>query len=144
MGGHLRLRQQGPQIVVGELFDLGHLVRRPKAVEKVDERDPRFERRRVRDRREVVRLLDRRGAEHREPGGPAGHDVRVIAEDGQGVGRDGARRDVHRERGQLSGDFEQVGNHQEQPLRRREGRRERPGLQRAERQTPRTHKLPVA
>jgi hypothetical protein len=59
----------------------------------MDERDTRVERRGMRDGGEVVRLLDRRGAEHREPCGPARHDVGVIAENGQGVGGDGARRD---------------------------------------------------
>ncbi len=57
VGRHLVFRQQRPQVVVGELFDLRHLVRRPKAVEEVHERDARVERRRVRDGREVVRLL---------------------------------------------------------------------------------------
>ena len=73
----------------------------------------------------------RRGTEHREAGGPARHDVGVVAENGQGVGGDGARRDVHREGSQLSRDLEHVGDHQEQALRRREGRRQGAGLQRA-------------
>ena len=53
----------------------------------------------------------------------------MVAEDRQGVGGHGAGGDVHREGGQLAGDLVHVGDHQEEALRRREGRRERPGLQ---------------
>ncbi len=131
VGRDLLFRHQRPQVVVGELLDLRDLVRRSKAVEEMQEWYARVERRRVRDGREVVRLLHARSAEHREASGPAGHDVGMVAENGQRVGGDGARRDVHREGGQLSRDLEHVGDHQEQALRRREGRRQRAGLQRA-------------
>ncbi len=131
MGRHLIFRQQRPQVVVGERVNLRHLVRRAKTVEEVQERDARVQRRRVRDGREVVRLLHRRCAEHGEARGPARHDVGVVAENGQGVRRDGARRHVHRERRELSRDLEHAGDHQEQPLRRGEGRRQGAGLQRA-------------
>ena len=123
--------RSGPQVVVGELLDLRDLVRRAEAVEEVQERNARLERRRVRDRREVVRLLHRFGAEHREAGLAAGHHVGVVAEDRQRVRGEGARRHVHGEGRQLARDLVHVGDHQEQSLRGREGRRQRTGLQRA-------------
>ncbi len=79
---------------------------------------------------EVVRLLHRVGAEQGEAGLPEGHDVGVVAEDRQGVGGDGAGGHVHAEAGQLAGDLVHVRDHQEQALRRREGRRQAAGLQR--------------
>ena len=122
---------RGEQVVVIERSDLGHLVRGPEAIEEVKERDPGPQRDGVRDQREVLRLLHGRGAEHREAGRTRGHHVAVIAEDRQRVRRDRSSRDVHHEGGELSGDLEHVGQHQEQPLRGREGRGERPGLERA-------------
>ena len=113
------------------VLDLRDLVRGPEAVEEVQERDARVESGRVRDRGEVLRLLDGAGGEHREAGLPAGHHVRVVAEDRERVRRERARRDVHAEGRQLARDLVHVGDHQEQALRRREGRRERAGLQRA-------------
>ena len=74
---------------------------------------------------------DARGAEQRKPRGAACHDVRMVPEDRQRVRRHGARGDVHREGRQLARDLEHVGNHQKQPLRRGEGRRQGTGLQRA-------------
>ena len=61
----------------------------------------------------------------------AGHHVAVVAEDRQGMGGDGAGGDVEHRRGELAGDLEHVGDHQQQALRGREGGGQRPGLQRA-------------
>ena len=126
-----RLGDQRAQVVVGELLDLRDFVRRPEAVEEVQERNARLERRRVRHRGHVVRFLHRVRAQEREAGLAAGHHVGVVAEDRQRVRRERARGHVHHERRQLAGDLVHVGDHQQQALRRREGRRERAGLQRA-------------
>ena len=69
-------------------------------------------------------------ASMREPGAAGGHHVGVVPEDRQGVGGDAARRDVHAQRRELAGDLEQVRDHQQQALRRRERRGQRAGLQR--------------
>ncbi len=53
-------RQQRAQVVVLDGEDLRHLVRRAKAIEEVQERYARFQRRGVGDGREVLRLLHRR------------------------------------------------------------------------------------
>ena len=50
---------QRPDVVVIEDGDLVDLVRGAEAVEEMEERDPRPQRRGMRDQREVVRLLDR-------------------------------------------------------------------------------------
>ena len=52
----------------------------------------------VGDGREVVGLLDAAGGEHRPSGGAGVHDVGVVAEDRQRMGRHGAGGDVHRAR----------------------------------------------
>ena len=110
------------------LFDL---VASAEAVEEVQERHPRPQRRGVGDEREVVRLLHRAGGEHRPAGRAGVHHVAVVAEDRQGVGGDRAGGDVDDRRRQLAGDLEHVRDHQQQALRRRERRRQRALLQRA-------------
>ena len=74
-------------------------MRGSKAVEKVQEWHARFERCRMSDGRKVVRLLNRRGAEHREPGWAARHDVGMVAKDRQRMSGDGPRGHVHGEGG---------------------------------------------
>ena len=119
------------QIVIGQQRHLRDLVRRAEAVEEMEERDARLERRGLRDQREVLRLLHARGTEHRPAGRARGHDVAVIAEDRQRVCGQRTRGDVKDRRRQLAGDLVHVRNHQQQALRRGKRRGERSGLQRA-------------
>ena len=114
------LADERPDIGLIEHGDLVDLVRGPEAVEEVEERDPRPERRGMRDQREVVRFLDRARREHRPAGRAGVHDVAVVAEDREGMRRDRPGRDMDDRRRQLAGDLEHVGDHQEQALRRRE------------------------
>jgi hypothetical protein len=79
----------------------------------------------VRDQGEVVRLLHRVAAQQGAAGGAAGHDVRVIAEDRQALGGERAGAHVQGQRQQFARDLVEIGNHQQQALRGREGRRER-------------------
>ena len=118
-------------VVLGQLLDLVHFVRDAETVEEVQERHAGLERRRVGDQGHVLRLLHRIRGEHRPAGAAAGHHVAVVAENRQGVRGHGAGGDVEDRRGQLPGDLEHVGDHQQQALRRREGGRQGPGLQRA-------------
>ena len=60
-------------------------MRRAEAVEEVEERDARLERRRLRDEREVVRLLHASWSRASPSRCPRGHDVAVIAEDRERV-----------------------------------------------------------
>ena len=89
------------------------------------------QRRRVGDEREILRLLHRRRAEEREAGRPRRHHVGVVAEDRERMRRDRPGGDVDHRGRQLAGDLEHVREHQEQPLRGRERRCERPCLERA-------------
>ena len=122
---------QGAQVVVVERADLRHFVRRSEPVEEVEEGDAAPERRGVCDQRQIMRLLHRGGAEHREARAPRRHHVRVIAEDRQCVRGEGPGGDVHHEGRQLTRDLVHVRDHQQQTLRGGEGRGERPGGERA-------------
>ncbi len=117
------------QVVVGEAADAAHFVRGAEAVEEVHERHPALQRRQVRDAGQVLGLLHGRRTQHREAGLPHRHHVAVVAEDRQCVGRQGARGDVHDERGQLAGQLVHGRDHQQEALRGGERHRQRAGLQ---------------
>ena len=121
----------GPEVLGRERLDLGDLVRGAEPVEEVQERHPRLQGDRVGDRGQIHGLLDRAGGQHREAGGPGRHDVAVIAEDRQGLGREGPRGHVEDGGGQLPRDLVHVGDHQQQALRRGERGGERAGLERS-------------
>ena len=118
----LRIDQRG-QLVGGRHFDRVNLVARAEPVEEVQEGHAGVERGGVRDRGEVRCLLHAAGAQHRETRGAGGHHVAVVTEDAQRMGGDGARGDMDHRRGQLTGDLEHVGEHQQQALAGGERRR---------------------
>ncbi len=89
------------------------------------------ERRGVRDERHVVRLLHRRRSEHREARLADRHDVGVVAEDREPLSGERPRRDMQHGRCELTGDLVHVRDHEQQPLRRGERRRQGATLQRA-------------
>ncbi len=66
-----------------DLVDLLDLVGGAEAVEEVEERNLRLERRGMRDHRHVVRLLDAVRAEHRKARLTAGHHIALVAEDAE-------------------------------------------------------------
>ena len=131
MGHDQLFVDHGAQIVGSKALDLGDLVRSAETVEEVHEGNARFKGGRGGDEGHVHDFLDRTGGQHAETGGAGGHDVAVIAEDGERVGGEGARRDMEHGGGELAGDLKHVGDHQEQALRCREGSCQRAGLQRA-------------
>jgi hypothetical protein len=120
-----------PELLVVEQGHVRDLVRGAEAVEEVEERHARLERGRLCDEREVVSFLHARRAEHRPPRRARGHDVAVVAEDRQRMRGDRSRGDVEHRRRQLARDLVHVRDHQQQPLRRGEGRGQGAGLQRA-------------
>ena len=130
-GGDFAFVDHASQVVVGERRDLRHFMRGAEPVEEMQERHPRAQRRRLGDGRHVLRFLNGVRSQHGETGLPHRHHVGMIAEDRQRVRGQGSRRDVHHERRQLAGDLVHVGDHQQQALRGREGRRQGAGLQRA-------------
>ena len=123
--------QHGADVVVAEQGDLVDFVRGAKAVEEVQERQVGAQRRGVRDQGQVVGFLYRGGGQHRPARHAGRHDVAVIAEDRECVRGQGASRHVHDRRRLFAGDLEHVGDHEQQALRRGEGRREGALLQRA-------------
>ena len=125
VGAHEVVVDHGAQVTGGQRLHLGHLVRGPEAVEEVQEGHARLERGRVGDQGEVHRLLHRAGRQHREAGGARGHHVAVVAEDGERLRGERAGGHVEDRRRQLAGDLVHVGDHQQEPLRRGEGRRQR-------------------
>ena len=118
-----------PHLILGEQFDPGDFVRGTKAIEEVQERDARLECGGVRDQGEVLRLLHARGAEHHPTGRAYGHHVGVVSEDREGVRGQRTRGDMKHRRCELAGDLVHVRNHQQQALRRGEGRGQRSCLQ---------------
>jgi hypothetical protein len=131
VGRHQVVADELAQILVVEELDLGDLVRGAEAVEEVEEGDAALQAGALGNGREVVGLLDRGAGDEPEAGLAHRHDVGVVAEDREGMGGDGAGADVHAHGRQLTGDLVHVGDHEQQPLRRREGRRQGAGLQRA-------------
>ena len=109
------------QVGVVPLLDLLILVRGAEAVEEVQEGNVALDGAQVCDRGQVHDFLDGALSQHGEAGLAAGHDVAVIAEDVQRLGRDGTGRYV-KDAGQLlSCDLVHVGDHQQQTLGSGEG-----------------------
>ena len=73
---------------------------------------------------EVHRLLGAVGGEKRETGLAAGHDVAVVAENRERVGRNAAGGDVEHARELLGGDLIHVRDHEQESLRGRKGARQ--------------------
>ena len=74
-------------------------------------------------------LLDGGAKEHGPACGAGRHDITVVTKDRQGVGGNGAGRDVKDTTSQFSRDFEHVGQHQQQALAGRKSRRQATRLQ---------------
>src|SRR5690606_308718 len=119
------------EVVDREGFYGGDLVGGTETVEEVQERNPGAEGGGVGDRGHVLSLLSGVRYQHRPAGLAGRHHVRVVTEDRQGVGGDGAGGDVDHCRGQFPGDLVHVGDHQEETLRGGEGGGESTRLQRA-------------
>ena len=122
---------EGAHVVFGEHLDFVDFMRSAEAVEEMQERDAGFERGGMRDERQVHGLLHGVRREHGESRGPAEHHVGVVAENREGVGGNRARADVKRRRRKFARDLVHVGDHQQQALRRGEGRGQGSGLERA-------------
>ena len=123
------LVDHGADVVGGKLLDLGDFVRGAEAVEEVHEGEARFQGGGLGDQRHVHDFLHGVGGEHAEAGGARAHHVAVVAEDGEGLGGEGAGGDVEHRAGEFARDLVHVGDHQQEALRCREGGGERPRLQ---------------
>ena len=119
------------QVLVVPGGDLADLVGGAEAVEEVDEGHVALDGGQVGHGAQIHALLGVDGAQHGVPGGTAGHHVRVVAEDGQGVGGHRPGGDVDDVGLQAAGDLVHVGDHQQQALGGSEGGGEGAGGQRA-------------
>mgnify|MGYP003650563566 CR=1 FL=1 len=78
----------------------------------------------MRNQGQVRRFLHSIRRQQRAPCRTAGHDVAVISEDREPLRREGACAHMQGQRQQLAGDLVEIGHHQQEPLRRGEGRRQ--------------------
>ncbi len=118
------------QVVVVPHGDLLHLVGGAEAVEEVDERHAALDGGEVRHGGQVHDLLHVRLGQHGEARLAAGHDVGVVAEDGERLRGHGARAHMEHARQLLGSHLVHVGDHEEQALRGRVGGGERAGGER--------------
>ena len=122
---------QFPQILIVQRLDPLHLVGGAEAVEAVHERVLAADGAQVRHSAQVHGLLGGRGHQHAVAGHPAGHEVRVVAEDGVVVAGHHTGRDVHDAGQELPAHGVHRRDHQHQALGGRERRGQGAGLQRA-------------
>ena len=122
---HLIPVHQGTDVFVVDDADFLHFVRGAEAVEEMAEGQAGVNGRKVGHQGEVHGFLHRSGAQKAEARLPGGHDVLVVAKDGQGVRGQGARRHMEDAGQKLARNFVHVGYHQQQALRGRIGGRER-------------------
>ena len=92
-------------------------MRGAESVEKVHERNPRFNGDQVGDAGQIHHFLHAARSQHGKAGLTGGHYVLVVAENGQGLRCERPRRYVEYAGKQLPGYFVHVRNHQQQPLR---------------------------
>ncbi|KAF5044330.1 hypothetical protein DSECCO2_492900 [anaerobic digester metagenome] len=103
-------------VFVVDDFDLLNFMGRAEAVEEVQEGDARFKGGQMGDQGQVHAFLHGTGSQHGETGLATGHDVLVVAEDGQGMGCHGARADMEDARKQFAGNLVHVGDHEQEAL----------------------------
>ncbi len=101
-------------------FNFVFFVGRTETVEVVHEGYPGCQGGCMGNQRHVLGFLDGTGGKHTESGAAGGHDVTVIAENGQRMGRQGTGTYMKYGRGQLACDFKHARNHEQQTLRCRE------------------------
>ena len=113
--------QQIVQILIVPGSHLADLVRRAEAVEKVQEGDLALQRGQMGHSRQIHDFLGIVGAQHGIARLAAGHHVGMVAENGQGVGRQGTGGHMDHAGQLAAGDFIHIGDHQQQTLGSREG-----------------------
>ena len=97
----------------------------------MNKRHAAFQRGDMGDQREILRLLNACGAQHRAAGLAYRHHVRMIAENRERMGSDGTRRHVQHKRRELARELIERRDHQQQALGRRKRGGEGTGLERA-------------
>ncbi len=105
----------GEVVIIPDL-DLLDFVGGTEAVKEVDERHAALDGGEVRNRGEIHDLLRVGLGEHRKAGLAAGHNVGVVAEDVQRMGRYGTGGNMEYAGQKLAGDLVHIRDHQEQAL----------------------------
>ena len=118
------------QIIIRPYIDFLHFVGGAETVKKMQERKFSFNSRQMGDRSKIHRLLYTAACQDSRPGLPTGINVRMIAEDGQGMSGDRPCRHMEHPGQQLPRHFIQIRNHKEQPLGSRKSRGKRPDRKR--------------
>mmetsp|Transcript_36001 Transcript_36001/g.81827 ORF Transcript_36001/g.81827 Transcript_36001/m.81827 type:complete len:375 (+) Transcript_36001:2167-3291(+) len=104
----------------GQRRDGVDLVRGAETVGEVHDGHARLERCDVRDQRQVLAILHALTGDHAPAAGASGHDVLVVAEDGESLSGEGPRGHMDDAGHELTRDLVHVRDHQEKALRRRE------------------------
>jgi len=110
------VRQHCGYHLVGDGFSIVDLVRSTEAVKEMGDGYTRPECRSLGDKREIHHLLYGVGCEQRKTGLAHGHNIGMVAENGQGLRGDGTRRDMKNGTRQLAGNLVHIRNHQQQTL----------------------------
>ena len=118
-------------VFVVDRVDLLDFMAGTEAIKEVQEGHAGLQRGQMGDQRHIHRFLNGGRSQHGKAGLAAGHDVLMIAEDGQGMGGQGAGRYMEHAGQQLAGDLVHVGDHQQQALGGGEGGGQRARGQRA-------------
>ena len=124
----IHIHQRAQPLVVQRL-DLLDLVAGAEAVKEVQERHPTVDGAQMCHRAQIHDLLRGGGRQHGKPGAAHAHHVAVVAEDGQGVGGQGAGGNMEYARQHFTGDLIHIGDHQQQALGRGVCGGQRAGLQ---------------
>ena len=131
MRPHRILVDHGAEMGILDQAQLVHLMGGAEAIEEMHERNTPRQRGRLGNQRQVMGFLHGGRSQLGEPGAAHRRDIGMIAEDRQTLGGQRPGRDMKHRRRQLAGDLVHVGDHEQQALRGREGRRQGAGLQRA-------------
>ena len=110
-------------------LDFLDFVAGAEAVEEVEERHAALEGGEVCHRGEVHHLLNRAFCQEGEAGLAGAHHVGVVAEDGEGLGGEGAGAHVEHAGQQFAGDLVHIRDHQQQTLRSGVGGGQSTGLE---------------
>ncbi len=111
------LADHSAECILVERFDLLDLMRGSETVEEMKEWNAGFDGGQMCHGGEILRLLNRAGSEHGEAGLAAGHDILMVSEDGEGMGRKRAGRNMEDGRKHFAGNLVHVRNHEKEALR---------------------------
>lgn len=99
-------------------------MRRTKAIHEMKKWHSRLERRNLRNDGHVMSFLNTKAGQHGQAATTDQHGITVVAVNGQGFASESTRRHVDDGRKQLAGNLVQIGNIEQQALRRSKGRGE--------------------